>query len=157
MLTFLSRHNFSSPIIVAFPIAPPSFYVLITPSLCFYFQSQIHKACHYILNILNAYIHAHIYSHTYIHTYHVHKYTQRHTHTYTHAMYAKTHTHTYTQTYYVPTYIQTCTHTYTHTIYTYIQTYRCFIFEQDLVVFAHRNAEDDCGHVLKAVNPFLSL
>src|SRR6218665_1139775 len=37
MLTCLSRHNFSNPIIVAFAIATPSFYFLITPSLCFHF------------------------------------------------------------------------------------------------------------------------
>lgn len=114
----------------------------------------MHTYIHTLIYIPTMYISPH--KDTHIHT-HM-PCTQRHTHTHIHTNILCTHIHTN-----MHTYVHTChvynkyIYTYTYTIYTYIQTYRCFIFEQDLVVFAHRNAEDDCGHVLKAVNPFLSL
>lgn len=36
-------------------------------------------------------------------------------------------------------------------------THRRLIFMQHLIVFGHRHAEDDCGHVLEAVYPLFTL
>ena len=39
----------------------------------------------------------------------------------------------------------------------YSGTHRCFVLVQNLIVFAHRDAEDDRRHILEAMNPLFTL